>query len=77
MDQEYMNPLKIEYYDRKGELLKTATFSGYNKQGKWWRPGSIVMVNHQTKKESHLTWRERKLGIALKEKAFESDELGS
>jgi outer membrane lipoprotein-sorting protein len=76
VDQEYMNPLKIEYYDRKGELLKTATFSGYSKQGKWWRPGGISMVNHQTKKESHLTWRERKLSIELKDKAFESDELG-
>lgn len=76
MDQEYLNPLKIDYYDRKGELLKTATFTGYTKQGKWWRPGGIKMVNHQTKKEAHLTWRERKVGVEIPTKSFESDELG-
>lgn len=76
IDQQYMQPLEIEYFDRKGELLKTATFSGYAKFGKWYRPASIVMVNHQTKKESHLTWRERKVGLELREKEFDSDELG-
>jgi outer membrane lipoprotein-sorting protein len=76
IDQQYMQPLKIQYFDRKGELLKTATFGGYEKFGKWYRPGSIAMVNHQTKKESHLTWRERKLGVELREKDFDSDNLG-
>jgi hypothetical protein len=75
IDHEYMNAVKIEYYDRKGELLKTATFSGYAKYGKWWRPGKIVMVNHQTKKESHLTWSARKLEVSLAETEFQSDGL--
>lgn len=74
-DQEYTNPVKVEYYDRKGELLKTATFSGYAKLGKWWRPGKIVMVNHQTKKESHLTWSARKLEVTLADNEFQSDGL--
>jgi hypothetical protein len=74
-DQEYMNAIKVEYYDRKGELLKTATFSGYAKLGKWWRPGKIVMVNHQTKKESQLTWSARKLEVSLAENEFQSDGL--
>lgn len=76
MDQEYLNPLKIEYYDRKGELLKTAKFTAYKQHGKYWRAGGISMVNHQTKKESHLTWSDRKVGVELRDKAFESDELG-
>lgn len=76
IDQEYMSPLKTEYYDRKGELLKTATFDGYTKTGKFWRPQSIVMLNHQTKKSSNLSWRERKLGIELRDKDFDSDQLG-
>ena len=75
IDQEYMQPLKIDYFDRKGELLKTATFSGYEKQGKWFRPKTLSMVNHQTKKQSQLTWSERKLQVELKAKEFESDEL--
>lgn len=74
-DQQYMQPLKIEYFDRKGELLKTATFSGYTKHGKWFRAADLTMVNHQTKKQSKLAWRERKVGIELRAKEFESDEL--
>lgn len=74
-DQEYMNPLRIEYFDRKDELLKTGEFSGYTKQGKWWRVGKIDMFNAQTKKRSILTWSKRTLGVELDEDDFESDAL--
>ncbi|MEM7646768.1 MAG: outer membrane lipoprotein-sorting protein [Pseudomonadota bacterium] len=42
MDQEYQNPLKIEYFDRKKELLKLANFTGYKKYGKFWRYDKIT-----------------------------------
>lgn len=74
-DKEYMNPLKIEYFDRKDELLKVGTFTGYTKHGKLWRVGKIEMVNVQTKKKSILVWSDRKLGEALDEDEFESDAL--
>ncbi len=74
-DKEYHGPLKIEYYDRKNELLKTATFSGYKKFGKHWRAAKIEMVNVQTKKRSVLTWSERELGVDLDEDDFETDAL--
>lgn len=74
-DQEYMNPLKIEYFDRKNELLKTGVFSDYTKHGKFWRVGKIDMLNAQTKKRSILTWSKRKLGVELDEDDFESDAL--
>ena len=70
-----MNPLKVDYYDRKGKLLKTATFSDYTKYGKLYRVGKIEMNNVQTKKSSVLTWGDRKLGQELDEDTFESDEL--
>lgn len=76
IDQEYMAPIKVEYFDRKGELLKTATFTKYQKYGKWFRADALTMVNHQTKKESHLTWTNHKLSEPLKSKDFESDALG-
>ena len=76
IDQQYMAPLKVEYFDRKGELLKTATFTKYQKYGKWFRADVLTMVNHQTKKESHLTWTNHKLTEAVKPKDFESDALG-
>jgi outer membrane lipoprotein-sorting protein len=76
IDQRYMSPLKIDYYDRKGELLKTLTFEDYKSYGKYFRANKLTMVNHQTKKESHLTWTDRKVGTGVNAKDFESDGLG-
>ena len=75
VDPEYLAALKVDYYDRKGELLKTATFGGYAQHGEWWRPAQVVMVNHQTGKESHLFWKERELGGELDHAIFEPSEL--
>jgi hypothetical protein len=72
MDKEYLNPLRIDYFDRKNELLKTALFSGYRKHGKLWRFGKIEMNNVQTKKRSLLTWNDRQLGAKLDSAAFDS-----
>jgi len=74
-DKKYNNALKIEYYDRKGELLKTAKFSAFKRYGKWWRANQIDMVNHQTRKRSSLTWQMRKLGVQQDDDDFDSDEL--
>lgn len=75
MDQEYRSPLKIDYYDRKGEQLKTMTFSKYEKFDRWWRPGQIDVHNHQTHKKSVLTWTERKVGVAHDPEDFEKEAL--
>ncbi len=75
IDQGYMNAAKIEYYDRKGELLKTSKFSAYQQHGKMWRVGKIEIVNHQTKKSSTLIWSKRKVGGPIAEARFSSDEL--
>ncbi|MFO1431945.1 MAG: outer membrane lipoprotein-sorting protein [Candidatus Competibacteraceae bacterium] len=63
-DKQYMNPLRVEYFDRKGELLKTATFDNYNNFEQWWRAGRIRMENIQTGKASVMTWKDRRLGQA-------------
>ncbi|MEZ4272284.1 MAG: outer membrane lipoprotein-sorting protein [Myxococcota bacterium] len=75
LDKQYSGPLKIEYYDRKGELLKVATFKGYQKIGKFWRFKSIHMDNVQTKKKSILTWDDRQLLVNFDEQDFESGTL--
>jgi hypothetical protein len=61
---------KIEYYDRKGELLKVATFSEYKKFGNVYRIGKIVMKNVQNDKTTILTWEDEKIKNHLKEKDF-------
>ncbi len=70
LDQEYYAPLKIDYFDRKGELLKTAIFSEYKQHSKWWRQNKIVMSNHQTSKQSIIVWTDQKLN-----KLYNSDEF--
>ena len=69
-DKQYHQPLKIDYYDRKDELLKTAIFSDFVLYDKWWFYNQIQMLNHQTKKESLLVWENRKIGVLVKESEF-------
>jgi len=75
IDQEYMNPLRIDYYDRKGELLKTSRFMGYTKMDRWWRVTEILVENVQTKKKSRLVWQSRELNREFPEWRFASDNL--
>jgi outer membrane lipoprotein-sorting protein len=60
-DQKRLLPLKVEYYDRKSELLKTGIFEDQQKIDGYWRTQKITMTNHQTKKKSIMLWQERKL----------------
>ncbi|WP_127717022.1 outer membrane lipoprotein-sorting protein [Halobacteriovorax sp. HLS] len=69
-----LSAVYIEYYDRKGELLKIADiqdFKTYKVKGKSIRRASkIHMKNLQTKKESIFLWNNRKLGVKLKDNDF-------
>ncbi len=72
---EYRNQ-KIDYYDRKGSLLKTLTFRGYQKyNGKFWRADSMYMVNHQTDKSTELLWRNYEFDSGLKDSDFTKNSL--
>ena len=61
---------QIEYYDRKGELLKTAIFSDYRQIDGVWRVGRIEMKNHQNDKSTLLIWKEDRIHAGLTEKEF-------
>lgn len=74
-DREYKNALKIEYFDRKKELLKIAIFNKYIKIGKWFRPGMISIKNIQTKKSSILTFENRKLSLSFSSRDFKKNSL--
>jgi len=61
---------KIEFYDRKSELLKEETFSDYKKLDGVYRIGKIVMKNVQNDKTTILVWSEEKIKNGLKAKDF-------
>jgi len=61
---------KVDYYDRKQELLKTAIFSDYKEIDGVWRVGKIEMKNYQNDKSTILTWKEDKVNAGLTAKEF-------
>ncbi|NPA60538.1 MAG: outer membrane lipoprotein-sorting protein [Epsilonproteobacteria bacterium] len=61
---------KIEYYDRKNELLKVADFSEYKKFGDVYRIAKIVMKNVQNDKTTILIWTNEKIKNHLSKKDF-------
>lgn len=67
---------KLNFYDRKNDLLKTLTFSGYKKYlGKYWRAHDMFMVNHQTNKKTRLLSSGIEFRIGLGENNFNKDAL--
>jgi outer membrane lipoprotein-sorting protein len=78
MDKAEYRPLKIEFYDRKKSLLKTLTFADYQQYlGKFWRPGKLDMVNHQTGKSTTLLFKDYKFRNGFKERDFDQNALQS
>jgi len=61
---------KMEYYDRKNELLKSAVFSEYKKFGDVYRIGKITMKNIQNDKTTILVWSNEKIKTGLRAKDF-------
>ena len=70
IDKETFLVQKVEYYDRKKKLLKTAYFEDYKNYGDVYRIGKITMKNIQNDKSTILIWSEEKIRTGLKEKDF-------
>lgn len=76
VDKEMYQPLKIEFYDRKKSLLKTLTQHDYKLYlNKFWRPGRLEMVNHQTGKSTTLLWKSYKFKNGFKSRDFDRNSL--
>lgn len=71
IDQVHYQPRKLEYYDRKNELLKTQFFEDYKLyEDSYWRAQVFKMNNHQTGKSTDLYFNEYEFGIGLKDNDF-------
>lgn len=67
---------KVEFYDRKGEHLKTLTFNGYKKYlNKFWRAAEFKMENHQTGKTTTLAFSEYEFGNDFSDRDFNKNSL--
>lgn len=76
LDKKHYRVLKIEFYDKKNDLLKTLKLKKYKKYlGKFWRAHHLDMYNHQTKKSTTLLWRNFKFKNDFSESDFTQSTL--
>ncbi|WP_020591725.1 outer membrane lipoprotein-sorting protein [Kiloniella laminariae] len=67
---------KIDYYDRKNELLKTLNFGDYRQYlDKYWRSHDMFMVNHQTGKKTRLVFEKIEFQTGLQESDLTKNSL--
>ncbi|WP_444938465.1 outer membrane lipoprotein-sorting protein [Microbulbifer sp. JMSA002] len=71
IDKDHYQPIRTEFYDRKGELLKTLHLEDYRQYlEQYWRAHVLTMINHQTGKSTVLTVHDLKFKVGLGEDDF-------
>ncbi len=73
IDQSEFRVLKTDFYDKKGDLLKTMTTHDWQQHNNtFWRSHLTSMKNHQTGRSSDMLMDEGELGIRLKKSSCEA-----
>lgn len=76
IDKQRYIPIKIEYFDRKNDLLKTLRFGKYKQYlDQYWRALEQVMENHQNGKMTLLTLNDYQFRTGLAERDFNKNSL--
>lgn len=76
IDQQEYRQLKIEYYDRKDELLKTLELKDHRQyDGRYWRSHEQLMTNHRTGKSTLLLFKPFEFGLGLNQADFQPSAL--
>lgn len=76
IDKAEYRTQKVDFYDRKNDLLKTLTFHNYNQYlDRYWRADEMLMVNHQTGKSTNLIWSNYKFRNGLSARNFDKSSL--
>jgi len=76
IDQQDFQIRKVEFYDRRGDLLKVLTFSDYRQyDNKAWRAHVLTMNNMKTKKSTKMVYDEYSFSTGLDENDFVKGRL--
>lgn len=76
IDKQAYRLVKAEFYDRKKALLKTLSASEFQQYlGHYWRPGKMLMENHQNGKSTLLEWNDYQFKSGISERDFRSQSL--
>jgi outer membrane lipoprotein-sorting protein len=76
IDKTHYRIHEINYFDRKGEKVKTLQRTQYKQyQGKFWRALRWDMQNHLTGKSTTVVWNDYQLNQGLSDKGFNKNVL--
>ncbi len=75
-DTKDLRTAKIEFFDRKGDALKTYEGSKFQKfAGRFWRPTHMVMSNQQTGRKTLVEWSGFHYRVGLTSRDFDTNSL--
>ena len=78
VDQAEYRPRKIDYYDRKGELLKTMVMRNFQQYlEQFWRAEEMVMYNHQTQKSTTLSYSDYQFRLGMQPQELTRNALSN
>ncbi len=76
VDQTDFQIRKVEFYDRRGDLLKVLELQDYRQYDNGvWRAHKLVMVNAQTNKRTDMIYGDYTFGAGLSDNEFEKGRL--
>ena len=76
IDKDEYRLRRIDYYDRKGDLLKTMTLSGYRQYlDTFWRADTLHMQNHQSGRTTRLEFSNYQFRTGLTDRDFSRGAL--
>jgi hypothetical protein len=76
LDQKEYRLVRVDYYDRKDEILKTLRFHDYRLYlDRYWRASEMHMENHQTGKSTSLRFRSYDFREGLTPRDFDQNSL--
>ncbi len=76
IDQNVFQIRKVDFYDRKGQLLKTLRLDNYKLfEDEYWRSLAMYMVNHQTGKSTDLILSDFAFGQGFEDRDFVKNVL--
>jgi outer membrane lipoprotein-sorting protein len=75
VDQADFQIRKVEFYDRRGDLLKVLELKDYRNYDGVWRAHVLSMTNVQTNKQTDLVYSDFQFGVGLSENDFVKGRL--
>jgi len=76
IDQDHYRVQKIDYYDKQDRFLKTLTYESYQQfEGRYWRPGMMLMSNHLNGRKTLVEWSDYRFGNGYRASDFRPGSL--